>query len=130
MQREKRKYQRRSLDFLLEIKGANEVGELFQETTRLINISGGGAQFITPLLEQYYEGQVLKASIFLPGTRDVNGRMNTTATVVRLAKGTKNSVGRDADPAKVSVCFQETFQLLRVDGPARKMAQDTQSDPG
>ncbi len=115
---DKRQYQRHDLDFFLHIEGENSEGQPFEEKTRLVNVSGGGAQFVTNSSHNYYEGQVLETSVVLPQTREVKGRMDTTATVVWLAQENHTDSIAEKQRLKVSICFKRNLELIRTDTSA------------
>ncbi|HEB68906.1 MAG TPA: PilZ domain-containing protein [Desulfobulbus sp.] len=106
MEIERRKFQRHSLRFQLEVRGYSQHGKPFVETAQLINISGGGALFHPLQADQYFQGQVVETSIILPGTPAIKGQMRTRATVVRLIR---NSSGQPV----VSLHFLDSFTLSR-----------------
>ena len=107
MQPERRKFECHPITFQLEIRGDSQDGNAFCEKTQLIDISGRGALFRSLLPESYYEGQEVQADIMIPGTPDLNGQMNTRATVIRLNKDSNQQVN-------VSVHFLKPFKLLRT----------------
>ncbi len=106
MQTERRKHERHPLGFQLEIRGDNQRGKSFCETAQLIDISGGGALFLSSLIDNYYEGQHLQTDVILPGTPHLKGQMNTQATVIRLQQDKNQQF-------YVSVQFLQPFKLLR-----------------
>ncbi len=118
MLHDKRQYQRHSLDFFLHIEGKNSKGQPFEEKTRLVNVSGGGAQFVTDCSHNYYEGQVLETSVILPQTREVKGRMDTTATVVWMSQENHTDSSAEKQRLKISICFERNLELIRTDTSA------------
>lgn len=114
MQLERRNYRRKDLDFYIHIRGENLLGKPFEEKTRLLNISGGGAQFISSANNNYFMDQELEASVVLPGTREVKGCLNTTATVIRLSNGVVEDPSAQDGILRISVKFKKHFKLKRT----------------
>ncbi len=114
MRNEKRQYDRHGLDFVLYIKGTSDQGHPFTEQTSLINISGGGAEFVSSCHHYYYKGQVLETQVILPETRDVKGCLETTATVTRLTRESRPDAPADDQKLKVAVCFKKNLELKRI----------------
>ncbi len=52
------------------------------ESTRIKDISGGGAQFVSTRIKYYSIGQALQLRIHLPGTREEEQTIECTAQVV------------------------------------------------
>lgn len=114
MQLERRNYNRKDLDLFIQVRGENCDGIPFEELSRLVNISGGGAQFISSSIHNYFQGQVLETSVVLPETQEVKGSLNTTATVTRLNHKTLPDKTFKDKRVKVSVCFKHHFKLKRA----------------
>lgn len=112
MQLERRNYKRQDFDLFIQVKGENCDGHPFVEMARLLNISGGGAQFISSTSQNYFQGQVLETSVVLPETREVKGSLNTTATVIRLSQETLPDT-TDTN-ISISVSFKRHFKLKRT----------------
>ncbi len=110
---EQREFQRLPLRCRLKVQGRDHLGRSFVETTKLINISGGGALFTSRQLEHYTPGQTIEASILLPGTPDIQGTMTTSARVVAVHDGKRPSGDSHKDHIQVAVHFLEPFRLYR-----------------
>jgi len=93
-QSEQRLFDRFSLGFELTVEAEDADGKKFKEKTKLDNISGGGARFITRQADRYTPGQLLTMTITLPGTDEVKARMKGDATVIRVdtAENTANFI--------------------------------------
>jgi len=81
---ERREFNRLQIEFWMEVSLKDKKGVRFEEKTVLRNISGGGANFVTHIADQYYPGQELQLTLFLPGTHDMNARMKAKARVMRI----------------------------------------------
>jgi len=114
---EQRKFQRFPLQSQLKVRGENQAGHSFCESTELINISGGGALFYSLQADQYREGQVIEANIMLPGTPEIRGRMKATATVVSVQEMRDSSSMTGSGRIQIAVHFLEPFRLLRDSAP-------------
>lgn len=113
MWHERRNHHRRFLDYLLEIEGKTQNGQMFQEKTVLVNISTGGAQFTSLYKERYYVGQLLQTSIFLSGKREGKEHMKTMAHVIRIDEGNEDLSKSSVAQANISINFTEPFHLMR-----------------
>jgi hypothetical protein len=81
---ERRNSERHINNFLIEVRSKNKNRDDFIEKTILQNISGSGGYFTTKKKENYYLGQSVKISIFLPGNIDIKAKMDGTGTVIRI----------------------------------------------
>lgn len=113
MWHERRNHHRRFLDYLLEIEGEMQNGQVFQDMATLVNISTGGAQFTTLYKERYFVGQSLQASLFLSETRDGKDGMKTMAHVIRINESKENVLPNSVAQANISIHFTEPFHLVR-----------------
>lgn len=113
MVKEKRLHLRRSLGLSLIVSGNDSRGVSFAETAQLKDISAGGARFISTCGDKYFQGQKLSASIYLPGTPDVSGEMQTVAMVKRIEP--KHERGSKGENYRfyVSLYFEKPFRLER-----------------
>lgn len=114
MRLERRKYRRKDLDFYIHVKGVNRNGKPFEEKARLLNISGGGAQFTSSFKSNYFMDQELNACVVLPGTREVKGCLDTTAKVIRLSNGVVENQSVQDGILRISVKFKKNFKLKRT----------------
>ncbi len=110
---EKRHYIRHDLEVALKVSGTNEKGKPFSEEIFLLNISGGGALFITSELTNYHLGQSLETKVDLPGTDKIKGHMYTKATVVRLDTANLTINNSPKETIQVAIYFQKFLQLKR-----------------
>ncbi len=102
------------------------------EQSKLQDVSGGGALFVSHSPEKYFKGQHLKLEIFLAGTRDVRACVKVGATVVRILevkRAPSNEPSNEIDltggnipdpPGKttktgIAVKFDEPFEFERLD---------------
>ncbi len=111
---DKREYIRYQLDCVLQIEGKGKSGQPFVDEGRLLNISGGGAQFETSSEQVYYKDQELVTQLILPETRDVKGRMQTIARVMRVEVGSWVENKDEKVRARVSVFFENHLELIRL----------------
>jgi hypothetical protein len=83
-QNDRRDFDRFPIEFTVEVVTQDSDGKKHKEQTVLMDISGGGARFITREAEQYFPGQLLEITIYLPGAEGVKAHMRGRATVVRV----------------------------------------------
>ncbi len=110
---EQRKFQRFPLNCRLIVQGTNQEGQRFSETTKLINISGGGALFYSGRPDQYVAGKTLEANILLPGTPDLQAAMRTTARIMEVGNRHGEPKNERTNLSQVAIHFLEPFQILR-----------------
>jgi hypothetical protein len=114
MTSERRKTPRFLLDLPLEVSGSDNKGLCFHEAVKLINISGGGAQFITSSTEYYFEGQQLQILVTIPGTKDISGKMGSIAIVLRLNGESTTEAQMSSGQKRVSIHFLKPLRLERT----------------
>ena len=103
---ERREFNRFQIEFWMEVHSEDSKGERFEEKTVLRDISGGGANFVTRNAEKYYPGQKLLLILFLPGSNQMNARMNAKAQVIRIGSDTSGM-------ATVAVKFETILNFER-----------------
>lgn len=114
-QSERREFNRFQIEFLIEISAKDKKGEIFHENTVLKNISGGGAKFTTWKTDQYFLGQELKMTLFLPGTGEVNAHMSVKAQVMRINLMKKECKEKKNGEGSVAVRFDTLLNFERED---------------
>jgi len=72
--KDRRRFDRHSIDFRVEIISRDRQGRDHKEMTTLGEVSGEGARFFTENAERYFVEQSLEVSIFLPGTSNAASR--------------------------------------------------------
>ena len=112
---ERREFNRFKIEFLIEVAAKDKKGEIFHENTVLKNISGGGAKFTTWKVDNYFLGQELKMTLFLPGTGDVNAHMSVKAQVMRIDPSKKEYKEEKNAEGCVAVRFDTLLNFERED---------------
>jgi len=111
---EKRKFNRFSIDFMLEVAAEDLEGKNFNEKAVLKDISGEGARFITQQAGKYFPGQHLAVAIFLPGTDELNARMRGSATVQRITPSSGSEIDRRYNEMDIAVRMDTQLYFERV----------------
>jgi hypothetical protein len=106
-QTDRRDFDRFPIEFAVEVATKDSEGKEYRELTVLMDISGGGARFITREAEKYYPGQLLEMTICLPGTKGVKAHMRGMATVVR--------VDTSSGTSDVAVTLDTSLRFERLD---------------
>ena len=107
---ERRGFTRHYIEFDIDVSGTGPDDERFTETTVLRDISGGGARFDTVMPDRYASGQELTIAVNLPGTEDVDARMNGMATVMSVDVPDAPGSG-SSRPSSVSVRFDSSLMF-------------------
>ncbi|MFO7930706.1 MAG: PilZ domain-containing protein [Thermodesulfobacteriota bacterium] len=109
-----RSFARYAVSFPVLVAGNDPANEQFEEKSRLQDVSGSGAMFITRFPDRYFPGQFLQLSILLDTAEDVQARISNEATVVRIHPQSQEA----SDPrprAGVAVHFHCAFDFERTD---------------
>jgi hypothetical protein len=114
MEQDNRQYKRLEREIVFLVEGKDRNGLDFLEKTTALNLSGGGAMFVTTCSENYYQDQVVNIKIVLPETPDVKGMMSSTAKVVRLCKSTEDDALSYCNNYRVAICFLKHLELIRL----------------
>jgi len=110
---ERRHFHRNPLDFEIKVVSQSREGILCEERTRLEDISGEGARFLTGKAERYFVGQSLEVSIYLPGTDEVKASMKGKAKVVRIGPCSNVASSGEAQPVCVAVTLDAPLHFER-----------------
>ncbi|HXH64140.1 MAG TPA: PilZ domain-containing protein [Mariprofundaceae bacterium] len=89
---DRRASQRFAMDFKVSIHDVREGGLSFLEESVLHDVSGVGVSFLSKMPELYHAGQRLHISIILPGTDNLEARLEGNATVVRIGQAAATGV--------------------------------------
>ncbi|MFP4158273.1 MAG: PilZ domain-containing protein [Desulfobacterales bacterium] len=109
-----RSFVRYAVSFPVLVAGSAPSHVQFEEKSRLQDVSGSGAMFITSFPDRYYPGQFLQLSILLDAAEDVQARISNEATVVRIHPQSQEA--SDSRPrAGVAVHFHCAFDFERTD---------------
>lgn len=106
-----REFDRFYIEFEMEVVGENIVGKKFREKTVLKDISGGGALFVSKLVENYFLGQPLELTINLPGTGNATAFMEGNAKVVRIIQQSGSDMKQKNQEISVAVTLDKSLQL-------------------
>lgn len=109
-----RSFARYAVSFPVLVAGKDPDRSPFEEKSKLQDVSGNGAMFITRFPDRYYPGQFLQISILLDAAEDVRARISNEATVIRIRPHTPGP----SDPpghAGVAVHFHCAFDFERTD---------------
>jgi hypothetical protein len=110
---DRRRFDRHSIDFRVEIISRDRQGRDHKEMTALDEVSGEGARFLTENAERYFVEQSLEVSIFLPGTDEVQASMKGTAKVVWIGPCSNAAAIGEPQPACVAVKLDSPLYLKR-----------------
>lgn len=109
-----REFDRFSIDLALEVSATDSLGEKYNEKTELVQISGGGARFITRQADRYFIGQIVDVTIDMPGTTEVKATMKGTATVLRIEPSSPSDNGEeDQTVIVIAIKFNTRLQFTR-----------------
>lgn len=111
---EQRGFDRYAMSFPVVVSGNDFTQTPFEEKSRLQDVSGNGAMFLTRFPDRYYSGQFLQLSIMLDAADDVQARISNEATVVRIHQLSSESL----DPSMqtgIAVKFHYAFDFERID---------------
>ena len=81
---ERREFNRYPIEFVIQVSAKDISGKIYNEKTVLLDISAGGARFITERSDKYFVDQQLDINIDLPGADDMAAQMKGKATVARI----------------------------------------------
>jgi hypothetical protein len=101
--KDRRRFDRHSIDFRVEIISRDRQGRDHKEMTTLGEVSGEGARFFTENAERYFVEQSLEVSIFLPGTDEVQATMKGTAKVIWIGPCSNAASRGKAQPVCVAI---------------------------
>jgi hypothetical protein len=110
-----RSFTRFPIEFEVVVTAMDSEAPLNRERSKLHDVSGGGAMFISSNPEKYFMGQLLKLDIFLAGTRDVRACVKTEASVVRIHKIEEKEEGESGMTTGIAVKFHQPFEFERLD---------------
>lgn len=111
---EQRGFDRYPVSFPVLVSGSDTDLAPFEEKSRLQDVSGNGAMFITKNPALYFPGQFLRLSILLDASEDVQARISNEAHVVRIDRQDSSSLGASRQ-AGIAVEFDCTFDFQRID---------------
>ncbi|MCF8093770.1 MAG: PilZ domain-containing protein [Desulfobacteraceae bacterium] len=111
---EQRDFDRYPVSFPVRISGKDKNRSPFEEESRLQDVSGNGAMFITRYPDRYYPGQLLQLSILLDAAEDVQACISNEAAVVRIHPH-HCELSDPSGLAGIAVRFHYTFDFERVD---------------
>jgi hypothetical protein len=111
--KERREFHRFPLELLVTVSAQDRDGETYEEKTRLKEISGGGARFITRHREKYFQGQQLEMKIYLPGTDDIRAHMKGIATVSRIQDFDSPEGEKEPAETHVAAMFISPLRFVR-----------------
>ncbi|MCF8110089.1 MAG: PilZ domain-containing protein [Desulfobacteraceae bacterium] len=111
---EQRGFDRYSVGFPVIISGNDADSAPFEEKSRLQDVSGSGAMFLTKYPARYYPGQFLQLSILLDASKDVQARINNEANVVRIHHQ-EPGFPDSSRQAGIAVSFSRAFDFQRID---------------
>ncbi|MFP4193827.1 MAG: PilZ domain-containing protein [Desulfosalsimonas sp.] len=112
---EQRGFDRYPVGFPVMISGNSADSEPFEENSRLRDISGSGAMFITQHPARYYRGQFLRLCILLDASEDVRARITNDAYVVRIHRQQDPVFSCSPGQTGIAVNFSHTFDFQRID---------------
>ena len=107
----KRDFDRFPIEFEMEVIAEDVGGKKFREKTVLKDISGGGARFMSKLVDNYFPGQPLELTIDLPGTDSMTAHMKGNATVVRIIKSDDSDTNHKNQGVSVAVMLDTPLQF-------------------
>lgn len=111
---EQRGFSRYPVGFPVIISGNGADSAPFEEKSRLRDVSGSGAMFLTKYPARYYPGQFLRLSILLDAPKDVQARINNEAHVVRIHPQEPASPDSSCQTG-IAVRFSCEFDFQRID---------------
>jgi len=106
---ERRSFERFPLELNVEIYHMDNGPKEFVETAKLLDISGGGAQFVSFSPEKYSIGQRLFIAIVLPETAAPQPSMQGKATVVWIGEPSAEDAG-----VGIGVCMDDLLVLSHI----------------
>jgi len=84
------------------------------ESTKLKDISGGGARFVSAHAGSYAIGQAVRLCICLPGNGESERKIECPASVVWLDEGDPLALAEPAD-ASISIAMQYVFDAPQIE---------------
>ena len=111
----RREFERFPVEFEIEVAAENKKDKRFKEKTTLIDITGGGAKFMTQQGDEYYPGQILDITVHLPGTDDVRACMKGEAEVVRIDSPDPSEQKVKSKGVRIAVKIDIPLHFERVD---------------
>jgi hypothetical protein len=114
-QPERREESRFRLDLITHVTAKGADGETFREKAILLNMSAGGASFVTRQPDRYFQGQKLDIELELPGTAELKAVLQGTATVSRIDDLPEADTRRTDRRYAVAVVIAEPLQFIRKD---------------
>lgn len=109
----RRAYERHTIEFEVEVSALDGAQREFMEMAVLRDVSGGGACFISTRPELYSEGQRLALAIYLPGTDQLDARMQGDATVVWI--GAPDDAAPGGMPrTSIGVCMDDLMTFEHI----------------
>ncbi|MFW6284194.1 MAG: PilZ domain-containing protein [Desulfosalsimonas sp.] len=111
---DKRSFDRYEMTFPVRISGKDCQNRPFKEITRLQDVSGSGALFLTGFPDRYYVGQDIDVAIMLDAAEDVQACIRNQASVVRIHCPQDCGAKSDAGLQGIAVCFYQAFDFQRM----------------
>ncbi|MFO7860404.1 MAG: PilZ domain-containing protein [Desulfosalsimonas sp.] len=111
---DKRSFDRYQITFPVRISGKDFQNRPFKEVTRLQDVSGSGALFLSSFPDRYHVGQDIDVAIMLDAAEDVQACIRNQASVVRINCPEACGAKPDAGLQGIAVCFHHGFDFQRM----------------
>ena len=111
---DKRSFDRYQITFPVRVSGNDAHGQPFEETTRLQDVSGSGALFLSRFPDRYHVGQELDIAIVLDAAKDVRACIRNAATVVRIHPPEAMGAAFEPGLEGIAVNFCQAFDFQRM----------------
>lgn len=112
---EHRNFDRYWVSFPIMVSGNDPHRQPFEEKSRLRDVSGSGALFISSYPGRYFPGQLLRISIQLDAADDVRARIYNEASVVRIHPPEPADDDLSGQAQRVAIKFHCAFDFERLD---------------
>ena len=111
---DKRQFDRFRIDFVLKVYALNVDGKKFEDVAGLEDISGEGAKFLTQKSDMYFPGQLVKITILLPGTDEMEAYMKAKGIVVRVDSSNDHEKNNKSSTGSIAVKFETRFNFETI----------------
>ncbi|MCF8027453.1 MAG: PilZ domain-containing protein [Desulfobacteraceae bacterium] len=111
---DKRSFDRYQITFPVRISGKDSHSRPFKEITRLQDVSGSGALFLSGFPDRYHVGQDIDVAIMLDAAEDVQACIRNQASVVRINCPEACGANPDDGLQGIAVCFHHAFDFQRI----------------
>ncbi|MCF8036831.1 MAG: PilZ domain-containing protein [Desulfobacteraceae bacterium] len=112
---DQRNFDRYCVSFPIMVSGNDPHKQPFEEKSRLRDVSGSGALFISSYPGRYFPGQLLRISIQLDAADDVRARIYNEASVVRVHPPESVDDDLSGQAQRVAIKFRCAFDFERLD---------------